>query len=29
LEPIDRLVDDSFGGRRDRREEVHFDVRRP
>jgi hypothetical protein len=29
LVKVDRLVDDGFGGRRDRREEVHFDVRRP
>ncbi len=29
LVKVDRLVDDGFGGQRDRREEVHFDVRRP
>ncbi len=28
LEDVDRLVDDGFGGRTERREEVHFAVRR-
>ena len=29
LVKVDRLVDDGFGGRKDRREEVHFVVSSP